>query len=193
MAIPMLRSLFFFLLLCGWASAAQAQGKYTFGKGSVRFFSAAPLENIEAASTELKGVLDADAHLFAFRLPITSFVFPSGLMQAHFNENYLESGKFPTASFKGALKGPLDLKKDGVYSVAATGDLTIHGVAVPRTIPCTITVRNGVPTVTSKFATKLVDHRIEVPSLMFNKIAESIDITVEGTLMPLAGAASAAK
>ncbi|WP_201981589.1 YceI family protein [Hymenobacter rubidus] len=188
------RLLFLLLVLGAFAQIpARAQGKYTFSKGTVRFFSAAPVENIEASSTELKGVLDADAHTFAFRLPITSFVFPSGLMQSHFNENYLESGKFPTAGFRGTLQGPLDLKKDGDYPVTATGDLTIHGVATPRTIPCTVTVRNGVATVASKFTAKLADHRIEVPTLMFNKIAEVVTITVDGTLAPFAAPASAGR
>jgi polyisoprenoid-binding protein YceI len=185
-----LTSLVAVLLHGGLWQPAQAQGRYTLGAGTVRFFSATPLENIEARSTEMKGALDAAAGSFVFRVPIASFTFPSALMQSHFNENYLESSKYPYATFKGRLPGPLNLTQDGTYPVAATGELTIHGVAQPRTIPCTLTVRQGVCTVSSKFTARLTDHRIEVPTLVFNKIAESIDISVDGTLIPYAKPAS---
>ncbi|SMC00550.1 YceI family protein [Hymenobacter roseosalivarius DSM 11622] len=195
MPLALLRAaaLTFWLLSGAGGQLALAQSKYTLTTGSVRFFSAAPLENIEARSTELKGILDPAARRFVFRVPIASFKFPSTLMQTHFNENYLESTRYPYATFRGQLPDLLSLTQDGTYPVAATGELTIHGVAVARTIPCTLIVRNGICTVSSRFAARLADHRIEVPTIVFNKIAETIDITVEGTLTPTAAPASEAK
>ena len=169
------------LFLCLALSAA-VQGRYGVEKLTVRFFSKAPIEDIEAVSTGLKGIVDFDARTFAFRLPIKSFAFPSALMQKHFNENYLESDKYPNAAFKGRLQGDVNPAVDGVYPATAVGELTIHGVTTARTIPCTVTVKGGACTVASKFRAKLADHHIEVPTLMFEKIAEEVEITVDGSL-----------
>jgi hypothetical protein len=38
-----------------------------------------------------------------FRIPIKDFVFDEGLMQNHFNESYMERGKFPNPIYKGAF------------------------------------------------------------------------------------------
>ena len=63
-------------------------------------------------------------------------------MEEHFNENYLETEKYPKASFNGNINEEVDLSKDGTYEVTATGKLLIHGIEKERTLTGTIT-RNG--------------------------------------------------
>lgn len=168
--------LFFGLMasLPGWSQ------RYVLTEAKVDFFSKAPLEDIEAHNTESKGILDSDKKTFAFKIPIKSFQFKSALMQEHFNENYMESKRFPFATFSGNIEGPFDLRQDGVYEVTAKGELEIHGVRQSRSIPATLTVQGGVAQLKSQFGVRLADHQIEVPQLMFQKIAEQVSVTITG-------------
>jgi len=160
--------------------------KYQTKSSTTSFFSTTPVEDIKANTTETKGVLDADAKTFFFKVPIKSFVFKSDLMRDHFNENYMESEKFPTSTFKGKIEGDFDLKADGTYPVNAVGELTIHGVTNNVTLPSTITVKGGIPSIESKFKVKLVDYKIEVPKIVFSKIAEEIEVKITSTLEKMA-------
>jgi polyisoprenoid-binding protein YceI len=162
-----------------------AQGKYKISKSEVSFFSDAPLEDIGGLNKETQGIIDFDAKNFIFKIPVKSFLFDSKLMEDHFNENYMESEKFPTSVFKGMIEGDYNLKKDGEYPVKAVGDLTIHGVTQKRSIPSVITVKGGVPSIKSKFNVKLVDHKIEIPTLVFEKLAETVEVKIDAALQKL--------
>ena len=102
-------------------------------------------------------------------------------MEEHFNENYIESDKFPKATFKGKILSPPDVSKDGTYPVNAIGDFQIHGITRNRTITGTIIVVNGVVTLNSEFTVKCADHHIDIPQIVFHNIAESIRVRVSGT------------
>ncbi len=156
--------------------------RYTLEDSKVHFFSSAVVEDIEAVNKDCKGVIDSKTDAFSFRIPIKSFVFPSSLMQQHFNENYMESEKYPNATFKGKIEGDYDLKKDGTYDVMAVGDLEIHGKKQPRKIHSQIIVKNGKASIKSTFNVKLEDHDVEIPSLMFQKIAEIIKVDMNSDL-----------
>ena len=129
-----------YTLLLGWglwilvSSSLQAQ-VFTTQEGQIHFVSEAPLELIEAKSQELKGALDIGKQTFAFSVPMISFQgFNSPLQREHFNERYLESEKFPDATFTGKIIEQLDYTKSGTYPVRAKGILSIHGVSVERII-----------------------------------------------------------
>ncbi len=152
--------------------------------GKVTFFSSTPVENIEAFNNDVSSVIDTKSGDMAFIVPIKSFKFEKALMQEHFNENYMESDKFPKADFKGKITNLSDVNftKDGTYDVKSAGKLTIHGVTKDVLIPGTVTVKNGAATATSKFKIKLADYGIKVPAMVTSKIAEDIDITVNSIL-----------
>ncbi len=156
-----------------------AQEKCQLTNSELSFFSEAPLENIEAYNKDMKGIIDWKTNGFTFRIPIKSFVFQKKLMQEHFNENYMESDKFPYASFKGTMEGVYDITKNGTYSVTAKGELEIHGVKQQRIIPATIEVKDKIIKISSKFKVKLADHKIEIPTIVFNKIAEEVEVTIK--------------
>ncbi|GAA4327165.1 YceI family protein [Flaviaesturariibacter amylovorans] len=172
------------LFLAAATGRAQAQN-FQFGTSTVSFFSSAPLEDIEAVNKDTRAVIDMTAKAFLIKIPIKSFKFESGLMQEHFNDNYLESDKYPECIFRGTFTGPVDLAKDGDYPVTATGNLQLHGVTRKRTVPATISVRGGVPSLTSKFPIKVSDHGIKIPKMVFKKIAETVSVTVNASLAPL--------
>ena len=74
----------------------------------ISFFSASPLENIEAINKNTKPIINTATGDVQMKIAITGFVFEKPLMQEHFNENYLESDKFPSAIFKGKINEKID-------------------------------------------------------------------------------------
>jgi hypothetical protein len=102
-------------------------------------------------------------------------------MEDHFNESYMESDKYPTAKFKGVLLDSVNFSKDGVYPVRASGILNMHGVDKQREIKGIITIKNGLVKLNTEFMVPCVDHKIEIPKIVFAKVSEVIRVTVEGT------------
>lgn len=145
---------------------------------SVSLYSSAPIEDIEAATTSGTSVYNSATGDVAFSVPIKSFHFPKSLMQEHFNDTYMESDKYPTATFKGKVTNMPDLSKDGTYAVKANGDFTVHGVSQNRTIDGTFTVKGGAVSLSSEFMVKCADHKITIPKIVFHNIAESVRIRV---------------
>lgn len=154
-----------------------AQERYQLINPEVSFYSHAPVEDIEAKNSTSIGVIDFSAQKFSFRVKIKDFVFESSLMRDHFNENYMESDQFPNGTFKGEITGNYDISKDGSYEVVANGDLTIHGITKKVSLPSKITVKEGDIQIYSQFDVALADYNIEVPQLLFKKIAEVIQVT----------------
>ncbi len=149
---------------------------YVSEKSNVRFFSDAPLEDIEAVSDKARGVFDADKGEFVFSIPIRSFQFKKKLMQEHFNENYLESDKFPNAVLSAKVK---DWDKTmGKQSVVVEGEFEIHGVKQPVEISGDLDISEDKVEVNAVFPIALKDYDIEIPTAVFYKIAEVVEVTV---------------
>ena len=155
--------------------------RYMSTESSIRFFSSAPLEDIEATNTKGRGVLDSGNGNYAFSVPINAFVFEKALMQEHFNEKYMESDKYPNATFTGSIT---DYKKETSGKVLAKGVMTIHGVQNQVELPGTLTVESNGIKIRSVFTIRLEDYKIKVPSLLFQNIAEEVEVTVSFQLKP---------
>lgn len=146
----------------------------------VRFFSEAPLENIEADNKLSKGIINLEKKEIAFVVPIKGFHFDKALMEEHFNENYMESDKYPLATFKGSFDNLPELKQGVAVEVVFKGKLTIHGVEKDREIPAKLTLLPGGQILgETKFMVKTADHNIEIPKLVVKNIAEEIEVTVK--------------
>lgn len=161
---------------------AQAQKLIT-KTGHVWFYSKTPLEEVEAHNRQAVSTLDPSTGEMAFMLLIKSFEFKRALMQEHFNENYMESEKYPKASFKGKITNldKIDFKKDGVYNTEVSGDMTIHNVTKALSAKGTLEVKGGTVVASSKFFTTPHEWDIEIPSVVEDKIAKQIEVTVEAT------------
>jgi hypothetical protein len=158
----------------------QAQARFEVTDGNIDFTSDAPLELIEANSDKAQGIIDPKSMQFAFIVSTSSFKgFNSELQRQHFNEKYLESDKYYQSSFSGTLEGAIDFKKDGVYNVKANGNLLIHGKKQPRTIPGKITIKDGKMEVNSEFKVLLVDHNIDIPKVVNQKVATEIYVKLK--------------
>lgn len=158
--------------------------KYITRTGKVSFFSSTPIENIEAFNNEVASIIDADNGEFAFQVPIKGFKFEKALMQEHFNESYMESHKYPKATYKGTITDiqNVNFAKDGEYKVNTAGQLTIHGVTKQVSIPGIITVKGGEIMINSKFTVKPADYEIKIPGIAKGKIADDIEVTMDSKL-----------
>lgn len=148
---------------------------------SISFFSSTPIEDIQATSSKCVAVINASHQEIGFQVPIKSFVFERELMQEHFNEDYLESDKYPYATFKGQLISPVNWEKEGTYAVEVKGILIIHNVPQERTLKGTITIHHQTIDLSSDFDVACKDHQIKVPTLVFKKIAEVIQVKVKAS------------
>ena len=160
---------------------ANAQDRYKTTNGHIRFYSHTPMEDIDANNNQVGSILDVKTGDIYFNALIKSFEFPRALMQEHFNENYMESDKIPNAKFKGVVLNikDVDVKKDGDYAVDVKGDLTVHGVAKNITVKANLQVKGGKIMGTSKFTVTAGDFNIAIPSVVKEKIAKEIEVTVE--------------
>lgn len=153
------------------------------GKGlKVNLFSSTPVEDIRASSKSANAVMLLPKQELTIQIPIKSFDFEKKLMQEHFNENYMESDKYPFAKFKGTIEPDIDFTKDGDYAVNAKGILSVHGVDKPRTIAGKINIKNGIISMSSSFDVACEAHKIKIPNLVFTKIAQIINVRFQGTL-----------
>ncbi len=171
----------FALLLCVSVLAVNAQmlkGKET----NVQFFSETPMENISATNKYVVLMLKPSSNALQILVHNKGFTFEKPLMQEHFHENYMETEKFPESKFVGNIIEKVDYTKDGETAVTAKGKLTIHGVTKDVEIKGKIKIVNGVVSLEAKFPVKVADYGIQVPSLVTEKIAEVVEVTVISTL-----------
>ncbi len=170
-------------LLLSFQSLAQQAERYYIQSSSVQFLSDASLEKINAVSTDMRGVIDLNSNSFAFSIANTSFKgFNSPLQSEHFNENYMESERYPKSTFNGKLIDEVDFKRDGVYTVRAKGILNIKGVGQERIINSTVSVRGKEVFISSDFTILLSDHEIRIPRIVQQKIAPEIKVKFQAKL-----------
>jgi hypothetical protein len=148
--------------------------------GAITFFSKATLENISAENNQVMSILTLPTGELQFSVLIKSFHFKKSLMEEHFNENYMESDKYPKATFKGKINdlSKVNFATDGVYTVQVSGVLNLHGITNKTSTTGSIIVKSGAITATSKFQLKLADYKISIPKIVKDNISEVIDVTV---------------
>ncbi|HEY4108848.1 YceI family protein [Puia sp.] len=151
---------------------------YSTRTGFVGFYSKTALEDIKAENNQVYAIIDGGKKNIAFSLLLKGFIFTKELMQEHFNENYVESDKYPKANFTGAFTGDVPLNKDGSYKVTVKGNLNLHNVTKPIEIPATIEVKNGHLIGVADFKLKPEDFNISIPSLVRDKIDKEIAVKV---------------
>lgn len=171
------------ILSCFAVNTSIAQEKYYTKSGVIRFESKAPLEDIEATNRSVVCVYDKSSNAIQFSMNIRGFEFKKALMQEHFNENYMESDRFPKAEFKGVLIG--DLKGFGTFDAKAQGNLFIHGVTNEVIVPGKLVITQDKIQLNAEFTIAVADYKIVIPSLVRDKIAKTVKISVNANLIPL--------
>lgn len=160
--------------------------KYITKNGYIGFFSHTPLEDIKADNNQVASIIDTSTGEIVFQVLIRSFRFEKALMEEHFNENYLDSDKFPRSTFAGRIinLSEVDFSKNGVYDVTVEGDLTMHGVTKKVSATGTVEVASGGINANSKFIIVPEDYNIKIPNVVRNKIAKTIEVTVSMKYLP---------
>jgi polyisoprenoid-binding protein YceI len=173
----------FFAFFVGIFSTADAQLYFT-KSGKIHFYSKTAVEAIEASNNTVNIALDAATGKVEFGVTIKGFKFEKALMEQHFNENYLESSKFPKATFKGQFDNfsSVDFAKDGTYDVTATGKMTIHGVTKDVSVPGKIIIKGGNPTLQAKFNVVFTDYNIVIPAVVKESFEKHMPVDVNATL-----------
>jgi polyisoprenoid-binding protein YceI len=169
------------------ASVSFAQDKFYTKTGKVDFISKAPMEDIEGKNKTVTAVLDSKTGAMQFAIQMKGFELEKQLMEQHFHENYAESDKYPKAEFKGSItnNSEINYSKEGSYPAKVKGKLTIHGVTKDVETTGTLKVNGGTIDANSTFNILLSDYNISIPTIVKEKVSNSIKIVVDCKLEPL--------
>jgi polyisoprenoid-binding protein YceI len=170
---------FFFLVANGQ--------KFMTKNGYIGFFSHTPMEDIKGDNNQVASVLDISTGELVFQVLIKSFHFEKALMEEHFNENYMESDKFPKSTFRGKIinLSSVDFTKPGKYDVTVEGDLNMHDVTNKISVKGTIEVVQGGVTAFSKFNVVPEDYKISIPGVVRDNIAKTLEVSVNMKYAPV--------
>ena len=163
--------------------------KYFTREANITLLSDAPLEKIEGINNQAVSMLDISTGQMEFAVLMKAFEFEKALLQEHFNENYVESDKYPKANFKGTITNYADVKwaVDGEYPVTVSGTMTLHGVTKDVTANGKISIKAGVISANSTFNILISEYNIVIPAVVKDKINNSVKIDVNSIYKPYQG------
>ena len=161
-----------------------AQKKYVDKSGYIKFEASEKLfEPVEATNEAVTAVLNSENGEFASLALVTAFRFKNSLMEEHFNENYIESETYPKAIFKGKLlnfdlsslsETPMDFEVDGKLELHGKEKQVKTQVSLQK-LDDAIVMKGGFIVTPSDFA-------IEIPSVVKNKIAKAVNVSINFNL-----------
>ncbi len=163
---------FSFVVVLLLSTGIHAQKIFGTRNGKVSFSSPSD-EDVKATNNEVASRI-ADNGQMTFSLLTKGFKFKLAEMQEHFNDQYIESTKFPRADFKGTIVNLKDVNftKDGSYKVTVTGDLTLHGITKNITVNGTVDIKDGKPSAMGKFDIIMKDFNIDAAKVTQKVSAE---------------------
>ena len=172
------------LIISAISITTYSQEIYLTHTGRASFISNAPLEIIKAESDEVSGAINLADRTFAFTIDNKTFTgFNSSLQEEHFYENYMEIQDYPVSTFKGKIIEVIDLNSGTEQVVRAKGILDIHGIGQERIIKGTVKISGNKILIKADFTVLLEDHQIKVPRVVYQKIAEAIEVSVTAELI----------
>lgn len=168
-----------FLIVCVLLySSIFSQGKYLTKDGYISFFSHSLVEDIKADNHQVVSIIDSKTGEIAIQLLMKSFMFKKALMQEHFNESYVESHKYPKATFKGFIKNLNEVGNE-TSEVEIKGTLTIHGEQKEISTKATIEKQKDIITIKGSFMVEVADFNIKIPTVVINNIAKVIKVSFD--------------
>ena len=171
----------FWLLIPFWTNAQEKMKTRT---GIINFEASVPfLEEVKAKNEEVFAILSTKANDFSCVTTIRNFHFKMDLMEEHFNKNYLQSNRYPRATFKGKIE-KFDLKDITLIpkEYQLKGKLEIHGKSKSIIVLAKIRkVGKGIELI-SNFTVNTDDYGIEIPMMVRSKIDQNAKIEIECVL-----------
>lgn len=184
-----MKKLFALLLGLQFCIFCTAQEKYFTKTGKISFDATvnSSLDNVYAVNKTVACVLDVKTGEIQFVVLMRGFEFAKALMMEHFNENYVESNKYPKANFKGTIANiaSINLKVNATHTVKVVGKLTLHGETKDVETTGTITIKDGKINCAANFNIVASDYKISIPTVVADKVAKLVKIIVTCTLQPL--------
>jgi len=168
------------MMILALAGSALGQGKYLTNEGTIVFYSHTAIEDITAENSEVASVIDTESGEVAVIVKMTDFQFEKKLMQEHFNENYVESEKYPKSTFSGLILNnqDVDYTMHGVHSVQVEGALTIHGVTNKVSAKGSVEITTEGIVAKTKFMLNPEDYGIKIPKVVRKNIADNMEIRI---------------
>lgn len=173
------------ILLIGFSLLLGAEYQVDQTKANlVKFISDAPIEDFEGVTSQIDGYIYWEGSDLTnksdiyFEVDLNTLDTGIGLRNRHMRENYLETDQFPKASFKGKIVKADTMQADS-FQVQVQGTMSIHGVDRQMDVNGTIKKMNGSLRIRTQFVVKLSDHNIKIPSIMFYKIDENMDVILD--------------
>tara|TARA_R110000772_G_scaffold91154_1_gene187617 strand:- start:1582 stop:2136 length:555 start_codon:yes stop_codon:yes gene_type:complete len=174
----------FVFIFCLLPLTVFSQGRYVTKTGEINFEASVPsFEEVKAKNSNVSAIVNGDNGEFAALALMKGFRFKVALMEEHFNENYIESSKFPKATFKGKIIDfELSKLSESAKEYIVAGTITMHGVDKLVKLPATLTMTDNTISMKLRFTLKPEDFNIEIPNIVSSKIAEEIDVTANYSL-----------
>jgi polyisoprenoid-binding protein YceI len=167
-----------------YGSVVNAQTIFKAVEGEITFYSYAPLEDIKATSTQVNSFINILTNEVVFLIPMRSFQFQKSLMQEHFNEKYVESDKFPQATYKGKIVEKVDFTMTGKLKLMTTGKLNIHGEERDISESGELEIKKDTLILETKMFIAIADYKIAIPQLLFNNIADTVEVKLKAIYIP---------
>jgi polyisoprenoid-binding protein YceI len=175
------------ILLVAGITTVSAQSRIFTKSGTISFSAGTAVEDVDGSNKSVTSIVDTGTGQIEFAVLMRGFEFKRALMQDHFNENYVESEKFPKSIFKGKVLNisDVDFTKDGTYAVKVKGSLDLHGVSKEIEVPATFTVSKGVISAISEFIINNADFNITIPGAVADKVSPTVSVQVSCTYKTL--------
>lgn len=176
---------YFFLAVMSLTPLFSIAQVYKTSTGKISFVSKTRIEEFTANNAQVEAAIAPAKNQIQFRVPVNGFVFKSGLMQKHFQENYMETSQFQYSNFVGKLSNPtaVNFAQNGEYPVDAIGKLTMHGVTKDITVPGKVVVKDGAVSLKASYRIKCSDYLIKIPTASAASVSDDIAITVDCALV----------
>lgn len=178
----MIRHILLSVMLFSTATAFSQERFFT-KNGRVSFEAGTDLEDINAVNNGASSVFDTSTGQIECAVLIKGFEFKRALMQEHFNENYMESDKYPKAVFKGKVTNidKVNFREDGTYALKIKGFLEIHGTKKEIETNGIMNIAGGAVKANTAFTVLISDYNISIPGLVKDKISKTANIRMECT------------
>ena len=177
--LTIMKRLILIIALIFCTSKITCQQLYT-NKGETIFDgSKESFEPIKAVNNNSVSLIDMNNGRIAALIYIKDFEFRLGLMQEHFNENYMYSSKFPKSTFEGVIQNfNYDKIENNYTNFIIEGEIEIKGVK--KNISTVAIIKKTVEGIdlNTNFNIKLSDYDIKIPRLVFKKIDENVKVSL---------------
>ena len=174
-----MKKLILIIALIFYTSKITCQQLYT-NKGETVFDgSKESFEPIKAVNNNSVSLIDMNNGRIAALIYIKDFEFRLGLMQEHFNENYMYSSKFPKSTFEGVIQNfNYDKLENNYTNFIIEGEIEIKGVKKNISTVAIIKKTDEGIDLNTNFKIKLSDYDIKIPRLVFKKIDENVKVSL---------------